>query len=333
MILRDTYEQAGAPDPVLAPAVVLELARRHAPGAREVVAVDEAGGEARTYMIAADDRDLVLKTQRPHRRRRRTSLEKEALFLRHLAAVPGEPLPVPRVLGHGSVPVPAGSGDAAMVEIEYTLMTRIPGDSVARAGVVGDARRAVLLALGGVLRRIHAAPQDPLLKSGLFPGDTAPSDVAVRLEAPALAAAQKLGGSALARLLPERPVALVRRAVAALPAGGERVALHANPGPVHTFVEPATGAFTGLIDFGDAYVSHPALDLRRWDRHEDRVALLEGYRREGAVDADFLRVWRVACLLAELAALAAAPGSAAGTDAEGRAAVIRSLLEELEEHD
>ena len=118
VILRDTYEQAGAPDPVLAPAVVLELARRHAPGVREVVAVDESGGEARTYMLPAAEGDLVLKTQRPHRRRRRTSLEKEALFLRHLAGVPGGPLPVPRVLGHGKAAIPAGAGGVTGIEIE-----------------------------------------------------------------------------------------------------------------------------------------------------------------------------------------------------------------------
>ena len=144
-------------------------------------------------------------------------------------------------------------------------------------------------------------------------------------------AARRLAGKPESALLPEAPEALVRRAVAALPPAPVRVALHSNPSATHTFVDPATGAFTGLIDFGDAYVSHPALDLRRWDRHEDRVALLEGYRREGAVDADFLRVWRVACLLAELAALAAAPAAPDAT--AGRARVIRSLLEELEEHD
>ena len=210
-------------------------------------------------------------------------------------------------------------------------MTRIPGDAVARAGVEGEARRAALEQLGGVLRRLHAAPQRPLVESGLFPGDAAPGDLALRLEAPALEAAGRLEGSALAGLLPEWPEALVRRVVAALPAGGERVALHANPGPVHTFVDPASGTFTGLIDFGDAYVSHPALDLRRWDRHDDRKALLDGYVRAGAVDTDFLRVWRVACLLAELAALAAAPASAPAGRAAGRAVVIQSLLEELQE--
>ena len=73
---KDVYLQPDAPDPVLSDDVVLGLVRRHAPGAQAVVGVDESGGEARTYAI--DDR-IVLKTQRPHRLRPRTSLAMEAV--------------------------------------------------------------------------------------------------------------------------------------------------------------------------------------------------------------------------------------------------------------
>ena len=328
VILRDSYAQPEAPDPVLGEAAVLELARRYVPDARGPVSVDESGGEARTYLLASGAGDLVLKTQRPHRLRTRTSLAKEALFLRHLAALPGAPLPVPRVLGHGTADVPAGDGGPS-VRVEHTLMTRVAGDAVQRVRLEGVARTAALRALGGVLRRVHEAPQEALLGSGLFPGDARPGDLALRLEAPALEAVKRLEETARAALVGEAPGALVGRLIATLPVGGPRVALHANPGPVHTFVDPATGAFTGLIDFGDAYVSHPALDLRRWDRHEDRVTLLEGYRRGGDVDDAFERVWRVACALAELTALAGMPGSAPPEDAERRAGRIRSLMEEL----
>ena len=72
------------------------------------------------------------------------------------------------------------------------------------------------------------------------------------------------------------PADLASRVLATLPASVDLVALHSNPGPVHTFVQPDTLAFVGLIDFGDAYISHPALDWR-WPTHADRVALLHGY--------------------------------------------------------
>ena len=279
-------------------------------------------------MVAAAEGRLVVKTQRPHRRRVRTSLEREALFLRHLAALAGNPLPVPRVLGHGRATVPAkgAAGGQVDAEIEYTVMTRVPGDAMQRVPIDGAARRAALGELGAVLRRVHGASQEPLLSSGLFPGDRAPGDLRLRLEAPAMEAARKLSATPAAALLPESPEALVRRAVEELPEDTTRVALHSNPSAMHTFVDPDNGAFTGLIDFGDAYLSHPALDLRRWDRHADRVAVLEGYRRAGPVDAVFMRVWRVACLLAELTALAAAPADAGG--AKERATVIQSLMKE-----
>ena len=54
--------------------------------------------------------------------------------------------------------------------------------------------------------------------------------------------------------------------------------IHSNPGPEHVFVDPETLAFTGVIDFGDAYVSHPSFDMRRWSSPEDRAALEEPYR-------------------------------------------------------
>lgn len=71
---RDQYLQPNAPDPVLVDTVVLGLVRPFVPTAQAVTAVDESGGEARTYLI---DGQIILKTQRPHRLRPRTSLERE----------------------------------------------------------------------------------------------------------------------------------------------------------------------------------------------------------------------------------------------------------------
>src|SRR5690349_10188399 len=96
MTVQDDYAHPDAPDPVLDDGIVLELARRTVPRAQAVTGVDESGGEARVYLI---DDGFVLKVQRPHRVRPRTSLEREALFLRQLAADPG--ICVPRVLGYG----------------------------------------------------------------------------------------------------------------------------------------------------------------------------------------------------------------------------------------
>src|ERR671924_390817 len=96
-VIRPMTHDPDPRDPVLDASVVLRLARRHVPSARAVTAVDESGGEARAYVI---DEDLIFKTQRPHRVRPRTSLEKEAFHLDQLARRAPE-VSVPRVLGYG----------------------------------------------------------------------------------------------------------------------------------------------------------------------------------------------------------------------------------------
>jgi hypothetical protein len=88
------------------------------------------------------------------------------------------------------------------------------------------------------------------------------------------------------------------------------VALHSNPGPEHTFVDPSTGTYSGLIDFGDAFISHPALDMRRRAGPRDRQAILRGYTSEGPVSAEFMATWRVVQALSDLIDIAVHPDRA-----------------------
>jgi aminoglycoside phosphotransferase (APT) family kinase protein len=290
---KDIYIQADVPDPVLDNEWVLSLARRHVPVARVVTGVDESGGEARAYAI---DSAIIFKTQRPQQLRPRTSLEKENLFLGQIAALLPD-LRVPRVLGYGR------EGKY----IEYTVMTRVPGVALRNAHVDGAARLDVMRELGCTLRRIHQLPQAPFVASGLFPGDASAGDTLARFT--------ELFGDSVTRIrqekrpwsLPLSPEQWGRRALAILPQGAQRVALHSNPWHEHTFVDPATKKYSGLIDFGDAYISHPALDLRRWRTREERAALWEGYTRQQPVDEAFRQTWLVAQIAGDLAAIAQNP--------------------------
>src|SRR5262245_15439062 len=128
----DVYLQPDAADPVLNDDLVLELARRHVPGATHVTEVDESGGEARAYLI---DDATVMKTQRPHRLRPRTSLAKEAYLLDLLApTLTGR---IPRLLGYDRVDTDQGI-------VEYLCMTRMRGVAARHITVETDARNAVL---------------------------------------------------------------------------------------------------------------------------------------------------------------------------------------------
>ena len=103
--------------------------------------------------------------------------------------------------------------------------------------------------------------------------------------------------------LDDTPEEVARRMLAALPESDERVAMHSNPTAVHIFVDPESYAFEGLIDFGDAYISHPAFDLRQRGRFEDQEATIQGYTADGPVSEQFMTTWRVVMVLTEMTAI------------------------------
>ena len=281
-------------DPVLDDDVAVAIVQRYVPTAKRVTAVDESGRKGRAYFI---DDEVVLKTHRPVRLRTRvveefeTSLEKEALFLEHMAREPG--IRTPRLLGYGRE-----SG------VEYVCMTRVLGVTLRRTGFSPLQRERALRELGVTLRRIHGLPQAPLANSSLFPQVGSGPAMRVHLEglfARIVEAMSELPQEWQMRLPADQVAAT---ALAALPDTTERVALHSNPAGEHVFADPQTGALTGLIDFGDAYIGHPAFDLRPWRELGDRNAVLSGYVQEtGPVDGSFLATWRVALILGELAAV------------------------------
>jgi len=287
----DVYLQPGAADPVLSRATVLALARRHLPAAAAVTGVDESGGEARAYLV---NDDVVVKTQRPHRLRPRTSLAKEAYLLDTLASRLGAR--VPRLFGYDKVDTGEGL-------VEYLCMSRMPGLPARVAAICDGARPVLLTGLGRLLRTLHATPAD----DGVVPRDADAAALRRRLE---------FGFGDLADALSQRPNAwtapvpadeVARRALAALPDTLPRppVVLHSNPSPTHVFVDPDTGQLIGVIDFGDAYASHPALDLHRWPSPADRVMIRDGYLDGGPVGGDFDRMWTIAMIVTDMAVIAA----------------------------
>jgi aminoglycoside phosphotransferase (APT) family kinase protein len=297
-MLKEYYFQPGAPDPRLSDAEALRCVRRFVPQARAITGVDESGGEARTYLV---DDDLVLKVQRPQQVRVGTSLAKEAFYLRQLAA--HDPaVPVPRVLGHAR----------ETNLLEYNIQTRIPGVAFASTGLLPEARHRVIFDIGRLLRRLHALPQKPFHDSAHFPADHSGLEFRTRLGAyfdVVAARLEQTGGTWPPALIALE--AVKEQTLAALPDTQALVALHANPGPPHTFVDPQAGTLMGLIDFGDSYISHPALDLSRWRLPGDRAAVMAGYTADEPVSEAFLRIWKCAGIVSDAVLIAFLPGHAA----------------------
>jgi aminoglycoside phosphotransferase (APT) family kinase protein len=249
----------------------------------------------------------VVKTQRPHRLRPRTSLAKEARLLRHLAG----PLTglVPEMLGYGRTAAPEG-------DVEYLVISRMPGRAARNMSITGSERRDLLRQTGRLLARLHAVPWAPLLADdGLFPADRDGAALRSRLET-------RLGD--VLDLIAERPGSwtlpvplehAAAQALGLLPAQFTPVVLHSNPGPTHVFCDTA-GTLTGVIDFGDSFVSHPALDLRAWPDPADRLALRAGYLDNAAPSAEFEAAWTAAMIWADMAALAGNQGLAEAAAAD-----------------
>lgn len=289
---KDVYIQPDAPDPVLAQEVVLSLVRRHVPTAQAVTGIDESGGEARTYAI---DEGIILKVQRPQQLRPRTSLAKEVFFLRQMADFPT--IPVPHVLGY----------EHESTLLEYTVMTRMPGIAMRHVSLTENARATALFQLGATLHRIHALPQAPFYESELFPGDRTFSAVQQRFHEYFTELAEKFQAEGCSWPLSVSLQKVEQQVLASLPENDERVALHSNPYLEHTFVDPQTHTYLGTIDFGDAYISHPAFDLRRWNRPAEREALLRGYTSEIPVSETFMAMWRAVMILGDIIVIAFQP--------------------------
>jgi len=304
VVFADTYSQPSAPDPVLGEDAVVAAAARHVAGVGPLLEVDESGGEARAYIL---DGGVVMKTQRPHRLRPRTSLAKEVLFLEELARA-GD-FPVPLVLGYGHVE-----------GIEYVCLTRIAGVASRNAELSAEQRSELLRTLGQVLRALHAIDQSRLRTSDLMPGDARPSDLRRRFRDAFGRLAEDLDADDTWRGDLEI-TQLADQLIDRLPRGTEPVALHSNPGPEHVFVDPATGRFSGLIDFGDAYRSHPALDLRPWRRAADVADVVTGYGAGGSLPGGFEQVVSASLIMAELGQVARGR-----QDSQAAAARIRELL-------
>jgi Ser/Thr protein kinase RdoA (MazF antagonist) len=304
MARGDVYLQPDAKDPVLSPGTVMGIAAAHTDRASMLAQVDESGGEARVYLL---DGDVVVKTQRPHRLRPRTSLAREARLLRHLAG----PLPglVPELLGYGQVAAPEG-------EVEYLVITRMPGHATRHVHLAGPGRTALLRQAGRLLARLHAVPAGPLLaEDGLFPADRDGAALRSRLETRLADALDLIAGRPGNWPLLVPPEQAAGQALEMLPAQFTLAVLHSNPGPTHVFCDDA-GALTGVIDFGDTFMSHPALDLRAWPDPADRIALRAGYLDDATPGAEFEAVWTAAMISADMAALASRPDLAGAAAAD-----------------
>src|SRR5207237_3857284 len=137
---------------------------------------------------------------------------------------------VPRVLGYGRES-----------DLEYILMTRMPGVAMRHVSIAGEARVELLGELGASLRLMHDLDAEPFRTSGLFPGDEDAHAMRVRLERELERAVEGASEQRAAWTLHYSPAEAAARARIGLDLiDAEPVPLHSNPGPEHVFVDADT---------------------------------------------------------------------------------------------
>ena len=194
---------------------------------------------------------------------------------------------------------------------------RLPGETLCRAGLDDDARRALAAPFGRFLRALHATPPDEL--PGLPPDDNRRLDVPYR----AAQLDERFADLRRVGLLGDpRPWDHVRAAVPDDYAAANTHVVHGDLYARHLLVDER-GAACGVIDWGDVHRGDPAIDLCLVhasipaDAHDDFRAAY------GAVDETTWAVGRFKALHSSLMILAY------GSDV-GDAALVREGLAALE---
>ncbi len=217
---------------------------------------------------------------------------------------------IPALFGYAQTDTAAGG-------VELIVMSRVAGRPVRHLTMPTGARGRLIGEVARLLRTVHAVDVAAPPVGGLVPVDDGWAALHRRLEWGFADLIEALAEPPAGARLPVPAERVAAAALAALPTGTpwRPVVLHSNPGPTPVFADPA-GAFTGVIDFGDAYVSHPALDLRSWPDPADRVSLRAAYLDGEPAGSDFDAVWTVAMVYTDLKVLAGRPALAvaAGDD-------------------
>jgi aminoglycoside 2''-phosphotransferase len=161
------------------------------------------------------------------------------------ALAPELPVPVPH-------PEHVAERDGRLVFAAYRALEGEPLSDAALEALPPAARARALDELAAVLDAIHRFPVERARTAGvsfeLYKGG------------------YHAGQANLEQELPIEPaerdeIARRRRAFAAAQPPSEPVLLHADIKPEHLLHDPASGALTGLLDWGDASLGHPEFDL------------------------------------------------------------------------
>ena len=188
----------------------------------------------------------------PKRAEVQTWLHKERDLLPQIA--PQLPLPVPRFEWLGQP-----DADVMYEFVGYRALPGVPCDRLPPADHVQQDPQAAGRQLGEFLRALHAVPTTVATACGAKVGPPADVNEMMRKVRGALPAVQPHATANDMR----RFAAFVDHAADLLHATADLppCLVHYDLLPEHILLDPATGHLSGIIDWGDVGIAHPAVDL------------------------------------------------------------------------
>lgn len=260
---------------------VRALVERLLPG-REVRTVVRLGGGLDHEAHEVDGELVVRRRRTGDPDERAAAVRREAALLEVVAGV--SPLPVPEVV-------------AADPEAGVLVLRELPGRPLLDRPLADPA--PLVAPLAGFLRALHATPVDRV--EGIAPRDATPraewlaeARDAYQVVAPGLPGADRQRVEAFLDAPPPAPPAVA-------------VLCHNDLGAEHLLVdgEPPAVVVTGVIDWGDAALGDPAVDLARLHRDLGPAAAEAIRRRDdgliGDEDLDRVAFYARCALLEDLA--------------------------------
>ncbi len=180
------------------------------------------------------------------------------------------------------------------------VLRRVAGTDLERAGLPETASVPIYREVGRQIARLHAATGSRFAAPAGVPRDDDGDDPRLLLDPLVAAGALDPATATWLRDWFDRLAPYVPSALAV-------VLIHGDLAPRNLLVDPTSGAFLALIDWGDAALADPAMDFAKLPLAM-LPTVLEGYLGHGDWDDDQLRLWQARAFRYQLHWAAAAIG-------------------------
>ncbi len=193
-------------------------------------------------------------------------------------------IPIARGAGVRTPEIVAFEEHPAGLGVPYMVLRRVSGADIERLTLPATASEAIYREVGRQLAVLHNATVNERVASSLIPVDTGRHDP--RLLLPPIVRDGGLDGETAEWLR-----SWFDRLAPFVPDDPPVVLIHGDIAPRNLMVDPASGEFRAVIDWGDAALAEPAMDFAKLPLAM-LPATLEGYLGHDDWSGDDLRSWQ-----------------------------------------